>query len=337
MRRYIPIIATVLLLAAPAAASAAAANFTWASTGRIAGIGGSLDSVDCPTVRLCVAGGGRGIWVATSATARASAWKKVNVSQPDATLGQSYIYEVTCPTAAFCAIGDSNTNIITSTTPASTSRSAWTAVEIPNAGSYAGIGGLSCSSPTLCAASDYNGGAMTTTSPVTSSWGVTRISSELNAGIYDVDCAGSTCVSVESGKDVWVTTDAATQPAVWTKVTIGNAARYYQAVACLTATTCIATGRGPIRVSSNVAGGPGTWKAITLAGETSVEHVSCRPGLCTATAGTDVWWSATPTVARSWKKSTTSRNGVILSDSSCPSARLCVATDVGGQVWVGTR
>jgi hypothetical protein len=337
MRRFALLIAIVGMLVVPASASAVAANFSWTSKGRLANVGGSLDAVDCPSVRLCVAGGGKAIWVTSAPTGRTTGWKRVAVSQPHATLGASYIFEVSCPTVTFCAVGDSNTNLISSSTPATATRASWTAKELPNGGSYAGITGLSCTSPTFCAALDFNGAALVSTAPATSVWGISRLEDDSTLGISDVDCVGTSCVAVYSDANVWVTADASAQSAVWRKVRIGNASRYYQAVACLTTTTCIATGRGPIRVSTNIAGGPATWKAITLAGELSVEHVSCRVGLCTATAGTDVWWSATPSVARSWKKSTTSRNGVILSDSACPTVRMCVATDVGGQVWVGTR
>ncbi len=337
----------IVLLASMAAAAAtllvpagafAASNFSWKPLGKVTNLGsGSLDSLSCPSAALCVAGGSKAIWVSTAPTSNASKWKRVALSQPDPSLGASYIYEVSCPTVNFCAVGDSNTNVITSTNPGSGKLADWTPRQAPVTGYYAGIGGLFCSSATLCAASDYSGGAITTVNPLGGVWAAAKLSSTLNAGIYDVACAGKTCVSVQSDKFAWVTSDASAQPAVWRKLALGNARRTLNAVACKNEKTCMATGYGPLRVSTNAAtGGAATWKSITLPGVTWAVHANCTAVLCTVTDGSNVWWSTTPQVARSWKKSA-SGSRTILSDTACPTAKLCFASNVGGQLYVGRR
>jgi hypothetical protein len=329
-------LAAALLLAVAAPASHAAANWTWASKGKVSGNIGSLDEVQCPTARLCVAGGGQAVWVTTTPTGRASTWRKANISQVGS-LGRSYIFELSCPTATFCVAGDDQSNVMTTTNPAG-GAAAWIPRRVPYT-TYVGIRGMSCASPMLCAITDVNGYAMTSTNPVGGIYSTTQLSPELNAGLYDLSCAARFCASVQDDADLWTTADATGQPATWRKLRLGTATRSMHTVGCAAPSTCVAAGSGNrIRVSTNPTGPLSAWRSVSLPRSvTSIEHAYCRPALCMLTSGTDVWWSPTPAVATSWKKSTDRSRRVILSDVSCPTPRMCVLIDVGSNVWVGTR
>ena len=317
--------------------ASAAANFTWTAKGAVPKIGqeGSADAISCPSATLCVVGGGNGVAVTTSIQAKAKTWKYARIGEVDPSLGQAYITDVKCPVPGLCVAVDDHSNAYVSPNPTGGVQ-AWLPGPLPS-GTYVGIEALSCPSPTLCAALDVAGNGLTTASPG-GSWTTTQVTPQLNVDLYELGCAETLCVGVESDSNVYVTADPASQPATWTATSIG--ANSLSTVACASAKLCIAAEsfKGALYVSTNPAGGKAAWKKITIKGLSGVDHLRCpSASLCLATSNTSVWWSTTPTKASSWKQSTLPGAKVILSDVSCPTPRLCAAIDVGGKVWVGSR
>lgn len=338
-----PVLLVALLLGVLAAAlvgssaASAAANFTWKAKGAVPQIGrlGSADAISCPSTTLCVIGGANGVAVTTSIQAKGKTWKYAQIGIDDPSLGQAYVFDLSCPAPDLCVAVDDQSNVYTATDPAG-GIGAWVPGPLPSE-MYVGIRALSCASPTLCGALDVAGNALTTVNPQ-SSWTATKIVPKVNVALYELSCVEGLCAAVESDANVYVTTNPADQPATWTPVSLGGGKRL-STVACGSPRLCLAAEFfGGVYVSTNPTGGKGAWKKLSIKGVSDVTHLSCEStSLCFALVNTTVYWSTTPAQASSWKPSTLPGAKAILSDVSCPTPRLCVATDIGGKVWVGTR
>ncbi|MEZ5098261.1 MAG: hypothetical protein R3C15_00280 [Thermoleophilia bacterium] len=338
-----PVLLAGLLLGLLAAAligtsaASAAANFTWKAKGAVPQMGriGSADAVACPSASLCVIGGANGVAVTTSIQANGKAWKYAKIAVTDS-LGQAYITDVSCPVPGLCVAVDDHSNVYTSTSPAG-GVGAWVQGQLPS-GTYVGIRALSCATATLCGAIDVAGNGLTTVNPQ-SSWTATQIVPDLNSSLYEMSCVVSFCAAVQSDDRVYFTTAPEAQPATWQSVALGGR-KSLATVACSSPRLCIAAEffNSALLVSTNPTGSKAAWKKVAVKGMGAVAHLHCEPGnLCFALANTTVYWSTNPTKASSWKASSLPGSRVILSDLSCATPRRCVAIDVDGKVWVGTR
>jgi hypothetical protein len=88
--------------------------------------GSFFDTVSCPVVSLCVAGGGGNVLTSTDPTGGASAWTNTAIEQGND------VYAISCPSVFLCAAADQSGNILTSTDPTG-GANAWTSatVDIP--------------------------------------------------------------------------------------------------------------------------------------------------------------------------------------------------------------
>lgn len=121
------------------------------------------------------------------------------------------------------------------------------------------------------------------------------------AAITGVSCPSTgLCVAVDGVGDVLISTDPTGGAGAW--VTAAGVAGSFAAVSCPSTELCVAVGGGDVATSTDPTGGAGAWTVTTLVPSAS-QHPN-QPNRLQAV--------------------------------SCPSARLCVATDEAGNVWTST-
>jgi hypothetical protein len=124
---------------------------------------------------------------------------------------------------------------------------------------------------------------------------------ESSTAITGVACPSmGLCVAVDGVGDVLSTTDPTGGAGSW--VTAASVAEGFAAVSCPSTELCVAVGGGDVAISTDLTGGAGAWTVTTLIPPAS-QHPN-QPNRLQAV--------------------------------SCPSARLCVATDEAGNVWTST-
>jgi hypothetical protein len=216
---------------------------------------GSLPSIACPTVSLCVGIDTNGYAISSTDPAGGSAWTAVPVDVPqpaetDQSTNQTYIacasaslcvsedgegqngtivsstqpttshwnrfvptsadaipaVDLQCPNGRLC-LGlpvEPDADIISSTNPLSTARTAWHTEQLLGLGNP--IAGVSCASATLCTAYDQNGRIATSTNPTggSTAWSGRKV---FNSAAIGVDCATARrCVAADSSGQVSIGT-----------------------------------------------------------------------------------------------------------------------------------
>jgi hypothetical protein len=209
------------------------------------------------------------------------------------------------------------------------------------------VSGVSCPSRSLCVAVDNVGDVLVSTNPSGSAkaWVRNRVAENLNA----ISCPSSGfCVAVGDGV-IAVSSDPAGGAPAWSTARIGSDGPLLKYVSCASASLCVATegdsGPGEVWSSSNPSGGAGAWSEVKAEGEEGVGGVSCPTSkLCVAVGsgyGDNVFTSTDPTGgASAWtttKIDSAKPNSQRLSDVSCASESLCVATDEEGDVLTSTE
>jgi hypothetical protein len=109
-----------------------------------------LDSLSCPALGLCVAGG-HTVFVSTNVSGGTESWSQVPGSVDvygcdTGSICSPTYWLVSCPSAHFCAAGDGYSKTLTSLTPA-VSSTGWTTSPAAQTANY---DGLSCTSEALC-------------------------------------------------------------------------------------------------------------------------------------------------------------------------------------------
>lgn len=332
MIRRGPTVVLAALLLALAATPANAAGWKWVSKGSIRGVPGSADSVTCPTTSLCVmAIGGNKIAWTTNPRGPARAWKKTAIAPASDQIGAIDIFQVDCPTATFCIAGDTHSRVITTTAPTGPA-AGWVHRELPS-DTYVGVESLACASPKLCGILDVSGYALISTDGG-AVWNRSRLLVDASSTIRDITCAPGICAAAQPNARLYHTTTPRAVPAGW-KSTRFKGSSAFVAVECASKSLCVAARgyNGAVYASTNPAGGTAAWKKVGSAG---AAHLYCQSGALCFSLGGDLRWSTKPARKGSWKLALDT-NGPILSSMSCPTARMCVLTDIGGKVWVGTR
>lgn len=332
MSRRGPTVVLAVLLLALAAAPAQAAGWKWVSKGKIRGMPGSADSVTCPTTSLCVMaiGGNKVAWT-TNPRGPARAWKKTAIAPVADEIGGIDIFQVDCPTASFCVAGDTHSRVITTTAPTGPA-SGWSRRRLPS-DTYVGVESLSCASPKLCGILDVSGYALISTDGG-AIWNRTRHFNDASSSIRDITCAPGICAAAQPNGRLYFTTAPRAVPAKWSSTRFRGSS-VFVAIECASKSLCLAARgyAGAIYASTNPTGGTAAWKKVAAAG---AAHLYCYSGALCFSLGGDLRMSTKPARKGTWK-TTLDTNGPILSSMSCPTARMCVLTDVGGHVWVGTR
>jgi hypothetical protein len=340
MNRRALLSATVLFTLAAAAlslgvADASAKSLTWKSKGKLPSIGGSADSVSCPSPQLCVVVAGNNVFSTTAPNGSATAWKRVKVNPEQDSLGFIIMTEVECPAVDLCVVTDNRSNAFTTTTP-NGDAIAWSKRHLPT-NVYTGTTALACASTVLCAALDYGGLAMGTTAPG-GTWNATVINKSL-ASLYEIGCTSFLCAAVEADKRVWISTAPAAVAATWSPVKLTKRRNRLNTVTCAGERFCVAAGDGgTIRVAKNAKARKGAWKAVTVSqAKDGVFHAYCKsPRLCFLSTGPKLLVSKKAAKSSSWKTAI-SRKSANFSDISCATPSFCVAIEIGGKVWLGKR
>jgi hypothetical protein len=206
------------------------------------------------------------------------------------------------------------------------------------------LDGVSCPSVALCVAVDDAGSIVESAS---GSWHVTRVGV---SSLHAVSCPSIVlCVAVSGSGAIVSSTNPSGGAGAWTTVTLAQAYDL-SAVSCPTVALCIAIDRdtGRVLASTNPTGGAGAWSVVfadpgnvfTGPGPL-VSAVSCASSSLCVAAGGVVLTSVTPSIPGSWKVTRFSIPGdqspYALMGVSCPSASLCVATDLLGTILSSTN
>jgi hypothetical protein len=272
--------------------------------------------VSCPTINLCVALASTGnVVTSTNPTGGSAAWKVSSV-EPFSQYGG--LSSVSCPNSGLCVAVDTlnPANVVTSSNPTG-GTSAWKVTSLSGIG--AGLYDVSCPSSGLCVAVDGNGDVVTSFNPTggASTWSLTHVAGTNCAGsgelgpspcsLTGVSCpSNGLCVAVDAFGDVVTSSNPTGGPEAWT-VTRVDGFNSLSAVSCPSSDLCVAVDYyGNVVTSTNPSGGIAAWK---------VTHVD-----------------GTSTCAPSQFGSPCSLTGV-----SCPSTRLCVAVDLGGNVLTSSN
>jgi hypothetical protein len=328
------VLAVSVGLASTPAAASARSGWKWAKSYHVKHLTPIDAGLACPTTKLCVAVGDNRVLWSTNPTGGSKTWHSVALepsSSPDVQ-GTIAFDGLSCPTAHFCAAVDDIGNVFTTTNPTG-GKSAWHGTEIDDIELLA----VGCSGPSLCAALDYYGNAFTSKAPSSGIWHRAALTTQSGAEFYGVSCAGSSlCVGVEAGGTIYRTNNPGAVTPKWRKTKVGRGA--WDDVNCPTAHKCVAVGgyngKGRIAVSTNPAGG--VWKYVVInKASFGFNQMTCRgSGFCFALSD---WWSANPVA----KKSAWHSTKVPTSDSQveigCPTTKLCLIGDIGGDLTVGRR
>jgi hypothetical protein len=228
---------------------------------------------------------------------------------------------------------DSAGNVVTTTDPATDNE--WALARLEGAGNGEGSG-LSCIAAPLCVAVTGRGSIMTSTDPTAgaSAWTVTDLDGD--SLIDGVSCVSSPtlCVAVDEHGTVLSSTDPTGGASAWTAADVDGELAL-EDVSCVSQTLCVAVDdHGHVLSSTDPTGGACT--VSDPGGETSLDSVSCLPGLCVAAGARGLLTSTDPTGgAEAWA----SVGGVDGSGGvSCASPSLCVAipADTNAGVWTST-
>jgi hypothetical protein len=228
----------------------------------------SLSVISCPSVSLCVAGGGGPtiltILTSTDPTGGASTWTRASIPFDGGTL-----LGVSCPSVSLCVATTTREDVLTSTNPTG-GASAWTKTTIDTGTN--GLDAVSCPAVSLCVAVDTAGNALTSTNPAggASTWTTANI--DRGNVIWTVSCPSvSLCVAVDSAGDVLTSTSPTAGASAWAKTPIDHGI-LINAVSCPSVSLCVASDQhGDILTSPDPTGGATTWTS------TAVDIPGCEP------------------------------------------------------------
>ncbi len=319
----------------------------------------SIYSVSCASTSLCVAVDLAGNVLTSSEPAGgASKWTATEIDEH--ALGA-----ISCSSSSRCVAVDSAGDVVTSTEPAG-GKSAWVATHI-DTGEY--LLAVSCVS-SLCVAVNGYGYVFTAIDPRSGSAGWTAIHIDSNnpASILSVFCASVTlCLAVDNAKDVLSSTEPI-NPGAW--VTTGPHERggeILHAVACASASVCLAAGEYGLATSDPTGESPSIWtsrfeRAFPEISDPEVEYlgpldsISCgSPSLCVANLDSyndfDALATSTDPASSMWQKvigegrmtgdgnhrSPPNQHDDPILGVSCASESLCVAVDAAGNAITSTN
>jgi hypothetical protein len=334
-RRIIGTVLTMslaLLVVSVGAGSADAATITWKAKGTAYSKG--LNSLDCPTAKLCVGAGYDAVAVSTNPTGPAKDWKKFYIDRTTGPDGNpNDLTSVACVSVSACVTGDSSNNGWLATKPDS---GGWTPFAFPSE-TYVTIEGIGCSHLGNCTALGVDGREMSTPKLGAGQFSFVSLPhtnpNETNSSApAQISCPNQTCVIAWAAGGVWVG-QSSTNKFSWVPI---KHADEIESVDCPTASFCIAgsdDGSGAGTWISHNPSSSGSWKPVALKSKPSA--VACpSTRLCLAAAGANTYSSTNPTVASSWKPDGGQAFKGIGSELSCPTAGLCVDSDQFGGISV---
>jgi hypothetical protein len=287
----------------------------------------NLDSLSCPSVKLCVAADeGGNILTSTNPGGGTAAWKVTHI----AGVSVNGLGDVSCPSIRLCVAVDGGGNVVTSTNPTG-GAAAWTVTHVYGskcapADPHCALRGMSCPSTSLCVAGAEKGIVVTSTNPAegAAAWKVTRV-----AGANDLSLVAcpsiSLCVLVDGIGNVVTSSNPTGGVAAWTVTQVDGPEDYPSSGSCPDISFCaIVDESGNMLTSTNPTGGAGAWTVTNVDGDRLVDVVCPTSGFCVADdvagnvitstnpAGGDAAWALTNVDGDR-------DNGPGLSVVSCPS------------------
>ena len=205
------------------------------------------------------------------------------------------------------------------------------------------LGGLSCPSVSLCVATDQDGNVLTSSQPTggRDAWQVANVSS----GLGPVSCPSvGLCIAV-AGNQVFTSTAPTGGAGAW-QATPLSLAHEITHIVCPSSSLCMGTDDfGDVLSSTNPMGDPAAWKSVNIDGGTPLNGLSCPSVLLCVAVDIDanVLTSTNPTGdATAWSSADVDPepNFPSLTDISCPSTSLCVASAsdrTGGNLAISTN
>jgi hypothetical protein len=264
-----------------------------------------LNSVSCPSEKLCVAVGALDtVAVSQSPTGGRDSWR---ASYPTYTEPkQSCLEEEGVPPAS-CSFPRGS------------------------------LDGVSCAAESLCVAVGYEGSVYVSTDPTAGSWSIGSPYEGPGAPhLTGVSCpSASLCVAVSGGTGsaggrVFTTTSPTSGQ--WRSDQLGGSPDL-RAVSCTTTSVCVAVAKGGrIFVATDPTGGAGSWREVGSPTQQDLEGVSCVAAfLCAAgDGGGNILTSTGP--AGSNFTETNAGGSVQITGVACPTTTNCVAVDNNGDV-----
>ncbi len=291
----------------------------------------SLNYISCPinsitSSAICITVGQNGDVYTTSNVSGSSpiVWSKSSVDSSNA------IVSLSCPSVSLCVAGDSNGNIITSTSPTTTG--SWL---VSNVDSGEIILALTCFSSNLCIAGDSNGNILDSISPASaSSWTSNKVD-----GYFKLSTAFclnvNLCLMADNMGRV-LTSFTPTVSSSWT-INIVDSGTSINSVACPSPTFCVAVDSAGNILNSNDPTVLQSWSTFDADSTNSIIDISCPSiNLCIAVddAG-NILYSTNPMSVSSWQIVNVDGNNSFVS-VSCSSVAFCGATDSSGNIAYST-
>jgi hypothetical protein len=311
-----------------------------------------IDSIACPTTRLCVAvdRAGNVLW-STNPAGGSRTWHAANID------GRTELTGIACPSTGLCVAVDGAGNVATSQNPTG-GQTAWTVVKIDSSPTQNNtdttgpvlLRGVSCPSTGLCVAVDGVGNALASTDPAggATAWTIThadvnRSHSCVGAGLtcqpplVGVSCPSiARCAAVDFSGNV-LTTQTPTAPGPWASApTDGNQLSSLWGISCPLIGFCATVDGTAGRAITFNPAAPTLQHARAL--PDALYGVWCQSAsLCLASVHTrsglsGLLGSYNPTArASTWSLSSLGAINTV----ACPSVAVCVAGDDQGEVVAG--
>jgi hypothetical protein len=307
-----------------------AAKPTWKLVRLKVGLG-LLQTITCPKANLCVVSASSGaVWVSTSPTGSASAWKSTTLLAR----GEVF-YSLGCARASTLCVASISSSVgtearfATTTNPAG-GRSAWTTSPAPGPATW-----ISCPSTALCVGISYDdilasvnpraGGASWTSAPL--------LPTGIGIALTALDCASaSRCTAAVSDGTVLTSSDPAGGTATWTRSGVIGPNAFgtsnQTAMACRPDGSCLIPYLGG--GLADVTFGPPATGTLTgsLSGLTEIRGLSCPSQLlCIGVDDASAVLStrAPAGAASGWKRQLQSAATNGLNAVSCPRTGFCAA------------
>lgn len=326
-------IALGLLIVFAPPASAATSPLGWSPPVSIDGTN-RIDSLDCPSATLCVAGDASGhILSSTDPSGGAEAW-----SSNSADVGEAHdLLGFSCPSTTLCVGVDYFGNAVTSTEPAG-GAGAW---NVSGRLSIALVG-VSCPTTSLCVATQQEGSVLYSTDPAGGGWETVEGVSLHGFGEHSIACPSTTLCLAADGEGKLLTTTQPTGPASgWSSPIDISGGRPITAISCPSASFCAATDtNGDVLTSSNPTGGAAAWESAPVGGEYSLGGIACpSTSMCVVAsshgdmlqsnepAGGAGTWATVPNVDGDERP---------VGVASCPTTTFCAGVTSFGNVLIGS-
>jgi hypothetical protein len=350
---------------APRGARVARAELSWSipevvGSSAYGGEAASLDSIACPSTRLCVATDRDGTLVVSRAPGGGAAgWHQIPLG------AGADLVAVACPTASLCLVAARDGRLFTSTAPARAG--SWRASAFVG---MAAVTGLACAPRGACVATDDAGDVAATPSPAApaGAWNVQQVDgatqpcgrARCQVALSGITCpAASLCLALDSagalvrsespaaGSASWQTEDidgggpALTPPGGPCKLGV------CASISCAGTSSCVAVDSGGQVLTTPEPDGPSTAWAIHPTGARGEPvAVACPTALSCQVAddagqilstsqpsGGSAAFTATQVEPRLGDGLPAAR----LSAVACPSPSECVATDTRGRILIARR